>query len=876
MNTATLFALAAMLQGTPSAPQYPDSSLRSDTIGGPGTRTILSRSFLLRLPIDDPREALTLVPGVVRRGAFFGIGAGDGLSLRGAGRDAAAVYVDGAPIRNLTSGVPALTLATDGVEAIAVTRGPAGVELVDRAGGGVVEYTIPSGGARIGGHLVGAADGNLLRFAGSVGGPIGSHVSWFVAGDVNRQQSSYRGMGAADQPAFVWGGVDTVVSGVGVPNFIESTGLERPLDWIQEARNQGKVTAKLGASTLAFTYLISIAQRRFFPGPDVGDTALFSGARSTSRLLVANWTQPLRRETGAPTLHAVLSLGHDEASSGLLTAASQAASVDPGFGYSVWSRLAFLGSDSIPGATDQIIRNIRSNAGLRVPFLNQTSLRNVQPYRLNPYGLAAGWPTVGSDGNLAVSSEQRFDGRVWVDWDLALRHHVRVGGDYTRASQRSYQGDLLTEIDLDAWIAQPHRLGAFAADRITWPRLTVDLGARLDHFTPGGSVPLVPGRIFSNPAWNPQSGVDDSAYSGSLARVYRTATGKTALSPQLRAAWQATPTTTLRLDVSRVVEPPSAARVFGRSNADLAFTFTVAPFGRDVKYVSTTTTALAVSHAVGNRLTFDLDGYLTRRALYVQLIEPFDDPANPGRTQNMSVVTPIDSIGAAGVEGAVQWDAASDVSGRLVYGLARSQGSTIQSIGALGMVATPRTVGPALRGLSAVILLHAESGIPYERDINTGSGTTVFDDVDPALLLFGSKPNARLPWTQSVDLRLRKEIAIEGSQLSLYAELRNALNIRNIVGAYTENRAQSNTLYQTNVLSPEFASLRIEASQNGALLSGNAIDLRPFVWSRGVSGTATGSMTRTSRPRRSTRTSTPSSAPGVSTHLGGLPGLGWS
>ena len=219
MNAATLLTLAAMLQEAPSAQQTPDSSIRTDTSGVPATQTVLSRSLLLRLPIDDPREALILVPGLVRRGTTFGIGAGDGLSLRGGGRDAAAVYVDGVPIRNLMTGVPALTLATDGVDAIAVTRGPAGVELADRAGGGAVEYTIPSGGTRIDGHLVGAADGNLLRFAGSVGGPLGSHVSWFVAGDVNRQDSPYRGMGAADQPAFVWGGVDTVVGGVGVPNF---------------------------------------------------------------------------------------------------------------------------------------------------------------------------------------------------------------------------------------------------------------------------------------------------------------------------------------------------------------------------------------------------------------------------------------------------------------------------------------------------------------------------------------------------------------------------------------------------------------------------------------------------------------------------------
>ena len=825
MNAATLLALAAMLQGAPSAPQLPDSAVRVDSGGEPGIRTTLPRSLLQHLPIDDPREALTLVPGIVRRGTAFGIGAGDGLSLRGGGRDAAAVYVDGAPIRNLITGVQGLSLATDGVDMIAITRGPAGVELADGAGGGVLEYTTRSGGSRLDGHVVAASDANFNRLATSAGGPAGARVSWFLSGEVTGQRSAYRGVGAGDQPAFVWGGVDTVVNGVTVPAFIETTGLKRPLDWITGRRGQGKVTVDFGAATLSLTGLISDIQQRFFPGQDVGDTALFSGARATSRLIVANWSGPLRSGTGGPTLHAVLALGHDEAGSGLLTAASQSSTANPVLAIE-WSSLAFLGRDSIPGATEQIIRNIRANVGLRVPFLNQASLRNVQPYRLNPYGLVMGWPTAGSNGNLAVSSENRLDGRVWIDWDVALRHHVRFGGDYGRASQASYQGTLLNETDLDAWIAHPHRLGLFAADRITWPRVTIDFGARFDQFTPGGSVPLVPGRIFSNPAWNPQSDVDDTAYSASVARVYRTTIGKSAFSPRLRAAWQAAPRTTLRLDISRVVEPPSAARVFGGSNADLAFTSAFVPFGRDVKYVSTTTTALAVSHAVGNRLTFDLDGYLTHRALYVQLIEPFDDPANPGRTMNLSVLTAIDSIGSGGVEGTVQWNATSVASGRLVYGLEHSQGSTIQSIGALGVVTTPATLGPVLRDLSAVLMVHAESGIPYLQGLGAGWGTTIFGDVDPPFFL-GVKPNARLPWTRSIDLRLRREISVERSRVSLYVDLRNALNLRNIVGAYTETGTQTNTLYQTNVLSPEFASLRIEAQSNGTLLSGDAIDLRP-------------------------------------------------
>src|SRR5712692_11275736 len=133
MHVATLLALAGMLQGSPANAQAIDSTPPPDSGRTLGPRVVMQRALFLQLPADDPREALTLVPGIVRRGTAFGIGAGGGLRLRGGAPDAAGVYVDGAPIRNLMTGAQGLTLAAD---AIAVTRGPGGVEIADAAGGG--------------------------------------------------------------------------------------------------------------------------------------------------------------------------------------------------------------------------------------------------------------------------------------------------------------------------------------------------------------------------------------------------------------------------------------------------------------------------------------------------------------------------------------------------------------------------------------------------------------------------------------------------------------------------------------------------------------------------------------------------------------------
>jgi TonB-dependent receptor-like protein len=830
MHAGTMLILAAMLQGNQASSQAVDTvpAHLADSVHAFDTGVVLRSSLLGQFPLDDPREGLTLVPGMVRRGSALGIGAGTGLRLRGGAPDGAAVYIDGAPIRNLLTGVPGVSLASNAFDAITVFRGPAGVELEDAGGGGVLEYTTRSGGPHFDGHLVAATDApfgdgsrvGFNRFSAAAGGPAGRRATWFLSGEVTGQRSAYRGMGAADQPAFVWGGVDTVVSGVTVPNFTATTGLERPLDWITQRRVAGKVALQLGASTVTLTGLISDVQQRFFPGFDVGDTALFSGARGTSRLAVASWTLPLG-SAASSSLHIVASLAHDAASSGLLTSISQASTAHPALGIE-WSSLHFLGSDSIPETTDQIVRNVRSNAGLRTPFLGQTSLRNVQPYRLNPYGLLAGgdWPTAGSNGPLATQSENRFDARAWIERHIASRHRVLLGVDYTRAADAFYRAALISQEDLDAWAAEPKRLGLFASDRIAWSKLVLDVGARFDHFTPGGALPLVPGRIYSNPAWNLASATDDTAYTASVGRVLRDATGKNAISPRASASYVVSPRVALRLAVGQVVEPPTVGDVFGRSNTDLVTTSTFSLFGRDVRYLKSTTGDVGVTAILTSPLEARVDAYVSRLALYEGRIEPFDDPANPGRTINLDVLTPSDTFTAHGVEASIDWQPSTGSTARFVYSWDRRAGISTQALAAIATYST----GPAHGDLSASAILRAQSGVAYIPETNTGSGNVVLESGSAFL---GPLATARLPWARTVDLRLAKNVRLSQVRGSLYADLRNALNVRNIVGAFTETRSGTNSVFQANLLSPEFSDLHIEAQANGTLLSGNAVDLRP-------------------------------------------------
>src|SRR5438034_6313448 len=88
-------------------------------------------------------------------------------------------------------------------------------------GGGVISYVTGSGSATLTGHWRTETDepfgdGSTVgynRFEGEVGGPLPGvpQLTWFLSGTLQGQRSQYFGRGAADQPAFVLGPLDTLV-----------------------------------------------------------------------------------------------------------------------------------------------------------------------------------------------------------------------------------------------------------------------------------------------------------------------------------------------------------------------------------------------------------------------------------------------------------------------------------------------------------------------------------------------------------------------------------------------------------------------------------------------------------------------------------------
>jgi len=120
------------------------------------------------------------------------------------------------------------------------------------------------------------------------------------------------------------------------------------------------------------------------------------------------------------------------------------------------------------------------------------------------------------------------------------------------------------------------------------------------------------------------------------------------------------------------------------------------------------------------------------------------------------------------------------------------------------------------------------SGLPFTRVTNNGGGATA-PRTGFGLEANSSEPinSSTMPWTKFVDLRVNKGLKVGRADVTAFADFRNLLNFKNVIGLFAETDDVINQLYQTNVLSPEFAGLRIEAQASGHLMSGGAIDLVP-------------------------------------------------
>ncbi|HYT84639.1 MAG TPA: TonB-dependent receptor, partial [Gemmatimonadales bacterium] len=904
-----------------------DKVTSGSTVGG---------DLVASLPVDDVRQVIQLTPGVVETDRAAGV------SIRGGRPGEANVYIDGAPVRATNSGSQRVVVATNALEEASVTTGALGVEFSD-AQSGIVSYTTRAGGQKLAGSLSTETDepfGDAIRvgfnrFEGSLGGPIPnvSNLTWFASGLVQGVKSAGdvlagggirtpRGMDAENVPVFVTAGVDAVVPDtqddgtvqtVVLPRYVqfsgqcgqlgntnttlgqsirnnygyECQGNRRPMDWQTRIQGSGKLQYTYGTgSSVSLTGVVNGQQDRFTPGRDLGNPALYRGQHLWSRLAVLNLNhQVTRTAERALSVNLNLSWGRDRALVAPLAPQSELETRDPTLGIT-FKTLEFTGIDQMPfPITEDIVRNVRNNSGLRSPYLNRSDLLEGETKRLNPYGLAANqWVTGGLETRVTSLSETRYIGRLVVDWQANRFHRFTLGGDAKKTNLAFYDSPMVDQFFQDVYVAKPVQYGLFAADRLDLGDVVLELGVRWDYYDSKYLFSGTPGVTFSAPGWNaidiadPDPAISDTAYANSLARVFTPSTGHKALSPRIRVAFPVTERTGFRLSYAQQVQTPDFGTLLSGTNNDIPSGNTNQndAFGRDVNWGKTILFEFGVRHAFSQDVVLDVAAYNKDKVsdLAYRTVR-FVNPTDVTDTIQPNILTNRDFGNSRGVDIRFdrRWGNHLNASVAYTFQVSKGTGSDpstylntfARQVSALSGDRTPppeqaqrtnndRThsvvgtvaltvpsdwksgtaVGSVFRDVGAFLTFRVLSGLPYTRIINQGDGQTV------PFLAFGlggrteegeALNGAVTPWTRYLDLRINKGVRIGRLDITAYADIRNLFNFRNTERLFAETGDVVNVKHEQNEVGDpalgtgEYQALWNEAQEAGVLEGRSTVNL---------------------------------------------------
>ena len=844
------------------------------------SKTIVTGSLIEDLGVDNVRQVLAVQPGVVESGR------GTEPSIRGGRPGEAAVYVDGALVRSVQTGGSSINLGTNALEEASVTTGAIGSEFGD-AQSGVVSFVTRGGGPRWGGSLSYESDepfGNAMsvglnRVEANIGGPLMGNLTLNISTTLQGQQSGRYGAGFDSVPSYVLGGIDTTVTEqtatgtrqVEIPRFIQFGGQcdaasnygfacqgdRAPYNWTTGVTGQAKLQYSFGSgSRVSLTYLHDMNQtRNWNTGYAYQRT---SGAWNNSNYYILNWTQQVSRSSDRSlAIDANLSYQMDASINGPLARDYEVSTRSPFGGFSLGQMnflLDFNKFTDAPGADvtslntqadwDRLVLNLRSNQNTRVPYLNRDDLRNSSPYRMNPYAQQTGYNNSGLDTRLTLFQERRLQGRFGIDWQANRFNRFKIGADARHSHVNYYtDGSMVSQIFMNAYTEDPVTYGAYLSDRLDLGDVVVELGMRYDYFKTGALYPTTPGRIFSDPSYDPSNPTANLTEAASHHEW----------SPTIRVSFPVTENTGFRLSYAQQVQSPNFSTILTGINSDLSFTNTNDVFGRDVGYGKSIQFEFGLRHAFSQDFLLDVAAYNKDNvANYSFRIQPFFDPAT-NREVNINVVTNADFGNTRGVDLQLTRRLGDIFNGTLSYTfeVAKNTGSdpnsylrtTGRQISAVTgeRVDPPQAIlptddsrrhnfvgamsftfpadfgqgtwyGAILHNGGAFLRYSLASGLPYTRLTNAGNGQTA------PFLAFGlaaqqAEPinSSTMPWIKNIDLRLTRGFAIGGLDLTAYADIRNLLNFRNITSLFVETSDVVNAKFRDLSISPEIARLENDA-----------------------------------------------------------------
>ena len=886
-TAVTIGEISVVAEATPIVPRDQVTS-----------KPIVTGEVIDDLPVDDIRRVLTLQPGVVESGR------GLGLSIRGGRAGEAAIYIDGVPVRSVRTGGGRLDLGTNAVEEASVTTGALGAEFGDAQSGIISTVTRAGNPSRYQGSFSLASDepfGNSIsigynRAEFSIGGPVFGNLTFFVAGTAEGQQSDFWGQGADSVPSFVLGGVDTVVTiadpatsaprqdslRVSIPKFvqyggtcdaanndgIECQGRRRPMNWQTSGKLDAKLQYSFGGSRISLSGHMNRDQGRDFLGSGLFYPTASTAGATNSSVYVLNWVQDvIKGSDRALSIDANISYQADNNVAGAMDAAYEVNHRDAKFGMS-FAPVNFLvdfdhfsddaGANAVTSLNsqadwDRLIQNIRTNQGTRTPYLNRNELNLAQPYRMNPWGVATGYPTTGLDRAVSLGQERRMYGRLNMDFQLDRYNRFKFGGEMTRSRVNFFNSSPLRQTFMNAYSEDPIKYGFYGEDRIDLGDVVVVLGLRWDAFDTRSIFPVVPGRTFTNPLYTAADPLN--------ANVWRQANSHSALSPRVQVSFPVTEQTNFRLSYSHQVQTPEFNSMLDGSNNDLSYTNPNDEFGGDVTFGKSILFEFGIRHAFSQDMVLDLSAYNKDKVSdYAYRIQTFQDPFE-NRPISLQVLTNADFGNVRGIDGNVIRRFSNIFTGQVSYTfqVARGTGSdpfTYLNTLAREIIAVTGDRAPPAQALlptddnrthniagslaasfpsgwrrgsiAGAILSNAgvfttfrfSSGLPFTRLIQAGNGQLA------PVLNFGlagerAEPinSSTMPWTKSLDLRVNKGLRFGRLDATLFADFRNLVNFRNVIALFAETGDVANKTFRDDgFVAPEMQTLRNTASSSGKLI----------------------------------------------------------
>ncbi|MDH3458642.1 MAG: TonB-dependent receptor, partial [Gemmatimonadota bacterium] len=900
-------ALEAITITAAEAPLVPRDQVAS--------KFIVTGEGISDLPITDALQIVALQPGVIT-------GRGGNISIRGGRANEAAIFVDGAPVRRMDTGSTLLSIATNTLQEVSVTTGAMDAAFGD-AQAGVISLVTRSGGPRFVGTaayetdaVMGTKGVGFNRFEAALSGPLLGNLTFSLGGTVTGNGSSVSNKGRSAIPSYTFAGVDTLVTDfvegsstdlttTAIPRIIqyggecdpadnfgfECQGNFRPYGWTTDTRVNGKLQFTYGSgSRVSLSALSNINQTM---GANVMNQESAFGTRTVSNLLVFNWVQQIFRGTSSELAFDVnLSYQTDRSLNGSVVRDDDLGLRDPTMGI-VLSPLNFITDfdrfapvDAADHLTrdpatngyllaqlktdedwDAAIENMRYDRGTLRSYLGRLETNNRSVQRMNAYGVTGNFSNFGVNNGQGLRYERRYVGRANVDWQADRYNRFKFGVEGTVGRVGRWEMGWTLKSFGNGYIGDPYKIAAYAQDRLDLGDVVIELGVRWDQFDTRTIFPLVPGRIFTNPAFDQDATVEQMTCPTAREQcdvnqyVWFNSQSHSSLAPRVRVSFPVTDRTNFRLSYAHQTQVPDLFNMYNGTNNDLANTNTNDQFGGDVEMGKTILFEFGIRHAFDQDMVLDVSAYnkdkvsdITYRTL------PFFDTFSD-RISNVNILTNADFGNARGVDIQLIRRFGNIFSGQVSYTFQNSKSTGSDPVDFLNGISrapfgvtgerqeAPQTLlrtrddrrhslqgsftlafptdfapgsafGAILRDVGVFGTLQMRSGLPYTRLENNGRGNTsgggfglVSDLVEPL-------QSSETPWQTFFDMRVTKGFNLGPTNWTLYADLRNIFNFTNKGVVFSETGDVVNEEYlRVSFLEPQLLTMEQDATASGALVT---------------------------------------------------------